>query len=685
MSELDLTQFLHTGSSTDADPRLEGLFDDGLPRTASVPNLDWLEVDEKEYRASEVLPKQNLDIVPELDALWSHEDRPAKIVPNDARPRMMLQVAEASSGPARYAMVVRTARLALLQSDDPGALKQALTSRFDADSIKGARDGLVAAYEERGLLGRYYVAASDFPSCLTNNGRDAEFVRRFAARAPYLLAKEACGGCVHAADGRCGVFQKKIVLDVPYGEGDADRVERVMAASGRRVTASAEASPRERIRKALAAPTSIDPVASTPKPIEHTARALRKVDPPKKVHLPVLATARAELVARETTFVPQSSEGKTASTADKVAFDKVAFEVSALLRREMLRGRGERELVASMKLSFSADDLNKTRASWGPLFREAGFLGSVYTTQESFDACQEGADFFAKHNPSIKAVVASEKCDGCAFNRMARCAVYGRPLVASAEALLTPTTVAEMARTYRRAGRLPAVLALPEDPAQALKTLYRAASPAVATRPVRASVERELHASAPKHVTAGLTKRDIVRTARRYLNEGLYGKDLGEALRRQFDPRDIVASQDDLRPFVAEQGLVGFHYVDPTVYDDYGKGCHEASRLHRSRLVPYVKAASSCETCVHQARKGHCSQMNKTLVLEPPYLDKVAQQRSVLASGKSTEVPLEQLMQGRSMVAEYGLQPMTIELDIPAAPGPEVKVALGRGHGAIKL
>ena len=33
-------------------------------------NLDWLDVDEADYREQDTLPKQNLDAVPELEAQW---------------------------------------------------------------------------------------------------------------------------------------------------------------------------------------------------------------------------------------------------------------------------------------------------------------------------------------------------------------------------------------------------------------------------------------------------------------------------------------------------------------------------------------------------------------------------------------------------------------------------------------
>ena len=102
------------------------------------------------------------------------------------------------------------------------------------------------------------------------------------------------------------------------------------------------------------------------------------------------------------------------------------------------------------------------------------------------------------------------------------------------------------------------------------------------------------------------------------------------------------------------------------VYDDYGKGCDKAASLHRSRGVPYIKNGSKCGSCVLQTRPGVCSKLNKPLVDDPPYVDKAAQQREVLASGKSTETDYSSIVNnGHSMMAEYQIQQkgMDFELD----------------------
>ena len=186
--------------------------------------------------------------------------------------------------------------------------------------------------------------------------------------------------------------------------------------------------------------------------------------------------------------------------------------------------------------------------------------------------------------------------------------------------------------------------------------------------------------------TSGLTKREVVRAARKYLNEGLYGEDLRVIMLSRFDPRDVTASQEELRPVLANQGFQGIAYIDPSVYADYGHGCEEAMRLYRSRGVKSVLACASCANCVSQTKPGHCSKLNKALVTSEALPDKTAFQKAIFATGKATETRCEDLVNnGHSVVFEHEMErhAMEIELDPPA---PVVKdVVIMFGQQGIKL
>lgn len=667
---------------------------DFIKEGSGVAKLDWLDVNESEYRDLDKLPKQNLDIAPDLQAAWSHEDRPtsAYLVPNTGAPRTMADMSQAHGPVSKHAaleQVLKVARFALMQSDDPKKIRHALASRFDLDTLREARESLIDVLKERGLLGRYYVAADDFQGCNQASKQVVAFARRYASDAKFVVAKSQCAGCVHNSGDACSVFQKKIVLEVPFTPELADAVERSQASKGKQLTASSE-DPRERIRAALlAGDVKIAGPVETPKPIVNPAHQLRANKAPGKVHLPVLGSEQQRIIEAEQAWSPNAATGKVAKSNTPI--EKKAFEVVTLLRREMLRGRGESELIQALKLSFSTEDLQSTRASWAPLFKEAGYFGTIYSTQTSFDDCTTGADFLAKHNPSIKAIVAGDKCNGCIYNKLARCMMYGRPLVANAEQSFTPEVVQNVIREHRLAGRLETGAEKVEwgsTPKEALKEIYRVASASTkpAEIPMRSYVEQAFRGANHGHVTATLTKRDIVKTASRYLNEGLYGTDLAQALRRSFDPRDIAATRNELKVILAEQGLQGIYFIDPTIYDDYAKTCDEGARLHRARLVPYVKMGTKCASCVHQPTPGRCSKYNKPLVIEPPYADKQAQQQEVLNSGTSTDIPLADIVNSnKSIVAQLGIQGMNGIADIELNPEPTKAASIEVELGGVKF
>jgi len=660
-------------------------------KEGSVPNLDWLTVDEKEYRELDTLPKQNLDMVPDLDNLWSHSDTPQAIVPNrEPGPKTLSELSQAHSSKLASdttQAVVKVARLALMQSTDMNKFRDSLVTRFDHQSLVAAREPLTQVLQERGLLGRVYLAAMDFPECHKGGNTLMTFVKKFATPAKFVVRKNACEGCVHGSSSTCAVFQKKLVVDVPYTQALADEVESYQSAQGKVIQASAGTlTYRDRVKSAFLAKDFDSTGLSAIKPTVDTARFLKPVEATAKVHLPVLATQAEKIQAATLEWSPEVSTGRTASLT-KLANDGIAFKVAQLLQREMLKGHSEASLLQALRVSFSLEDLKNTRASWEPLFKEAGLFGTVYATQEAFDSCSEGSEFLSKFNPTIKGIVESGKCPNCTHNKMAKCGIYGKPLVAQASDLYTPEVLRATVQEGRVAGKVgSASIESTGSIRQDLKNLYRKSSVGTSAPQFqkRANVEVALNGFTPKYITSGLTKRDVTRTASRYLNEGLYGSQLLEALQGRFDPRDIAASSEELKTVLAEQGLQGIHFVDPTVYSDYGKGCDEGARLHRANLVPYVKIGTKCDTCMSQSMVGKCSKYSKSLVVEPPYQDKVAQQAAILNSGKSTDLSLADLMiPNKSIVAEFALKTAT-EIEInPVKASVDVNIQLG--GASIKL
>lgn len=722
---------------------------DSFLKEGSVSNLDWLEVDPADYRKEDTLPKQNLDVVPDLEAMWAHEGEAAtQYVPNRAgAPRTMGDMGqEHGLLRASPSEIRKTARLALMQSDDPQRVKHALVSRYDNDSLQAARGVIAEVLAERGLLGRVYIAAEDFPSCHTGRSPAGQFAQRFAREAKYLLAKPRCSGCIHAhqttSGETCSVFHKEIQIEVPYTDALADEIEALQEAQGKALQATAQ-EPRERIRLAMLAPLREKHEPLLPRPKENVQRLMRPVEtvadyqkpldltPLKErlrgaihaallggrfqmaqaqaayrmvaaaatpdeidtlsqkiqgVSMPELAVYRGAGEQRlQQTASPQEVETQLISAANltrkrdeeaqRLLVAKKAAPVIALLKREMLKGRSEAELLQALKYAFAPPDLEATRPQWEPLFKEAGLFGVVYSTQGAFSECREGADFLAKHNPGVKVLVAGQKCAGCIYNKIARCLLYGKPLVATAAEAATPAMVEQVLADHKAAGRIApwdSRITWGNNPREALKSIHTAASYKGGPAEVQArdTLVKAFHGGQVEHTLRRDVRREITASAQRYMNEGLYGRQLLATLKSRYEPRDLVAAKADLQPILAEQGLQGIYFVDPSVYADYGKGCDEAARLHRTRGVPYLKLGSKCGTCVLNTGNGHCTKINKPLVANVPYpADKRELQREIMNSGTATETDPAQLVNnGRNMMAEFEIQARGMEIELDALP-----------------
>lgn len=634
-------------------------------KDGAIANLDWLDVDVAEYRKNiETLPKQNLDVIPDLEAAWMHKDENPGIyavpnvvpVPPFVGAGEIHTIGDMSQAHGRLRAkpeeILKTARLALMQSTDMHRFRQALVSRYDMDSLKAARDVIAKVVQERGLLGKFYIDAADFPNCHTGSLAAVKFTTRYAKAAKYVIAKPRCTGCVHAMQGptgadMCSVFHKEIQVDVPYSEALAAQVEALQKSQGKKIEASA-AAPKDRIRLAMLADGFIAPGPSPmPKPTENVVRLMKPVQ--AVVPIP----------------------------------NRKAQQIIATMRREMLKGHGVADVVETLKIAFNQQDLAETRAHWEPLFREGGLYGAVYSTQDSFDDCREGADFLAKHNPTVRAMVSGDKCSSCIYNKISRCMIYGKPLIKSANALYTPDVVDAVLLEGQTSGRLPPESKQAGDyglnPREQLKGMHRVASTRrlpVLQHNTRLDVVKAYHGASAEMGKPAVNP--VIAGMGRMLNEGLYGADLIRAAHLRFSKEAMLSAKDQLRPVIAEQGLQGVFYVDPTVYDDYGKGCKEAERLHRTRLIEYVKVGSKCNGCVHQNQPGYCSVLAKKLVVEPPYYDKAAQQKQILESGPSTEIRFDQLVNnGLSVMAEYEMQHrMAVEVDDERSIDP-VEIHLG--------
>jgi hypothetical protein len=188
-----------------------------------VSDLDWLDVDEDEYRATEALPKQNLDAVPELEAQWkdlTEADKyrlsPENREPANARTPFWSErsIPGEISGDDAVAIVEKFAKRHVQAGVSGPDVIQILKSNFDAEVLSMSKKAVRGVLSERGLLGSVYIDSELFEDCY--KGGPQKGLTANTRNAKYVLAKSQCGDCILNRKGRCSVFQKEIVLEVDY-------------------------------------------------------------------------------------------------------------------------------------------------------------------------------------------------------------------------------------------------------------------------------------------------------------------------------------------------------------------------------------------------------------------------------------------------------------------------------------
>jgi hypothetical protein len=98
------------------------------------------------------------------------------------------------------------------------------------------------------------------------------------------------------------------------------------------------------------------------------------------------------------------------------------------------------------------------------------------------------------------------------------------------------------------------------------------------------------------------------------MNDGNFGQDLSDILKYTYTSDKLAKAADSLRPILAEQGLMGVYYLDPSIY----ASCDEGANRLRAKGIKYVKAMKSCAGCIANDN-DFCAKYAKPVVTTVPY------------------------------------------------------------------
>lgn len=198
-----------------------------LKEASTINNLSWLQ---DVVQDLDRLPKsQDNRMIRELEEAWGLDRRTdgVHLIPNTERQFVQPEKRKLASADL-LGIMQKAIRRAHAGEPLPAILQEVvLEAGQDIARIKTA---LQLMAEDHPLLGRVYVQASAFPKC--HNGKLPSAVRKHAGQ--YVLKKDACSDCRHASKGRCGVFKKALVGEIPWDKAIEYYAPR-LAAEGRKV------------------------------------------------------------------------------------------------------------------------------------------------------------------------------------------------------------------------------------------------------------------------------------------------------------------------------------------------------------------------------------------------------------------------------------------------------------------
>jgi hypothetical protein len=123
-----------------------------------------------------------------------------------------------------------------------------------SEQLKGLPENVrKAVASDIGLNGKVYIRAEAYPKCDT--GKWAPSIQKTASSAQYIIQKSACAGCVRNNQGTCGVFQKRLVDQIPWDSAYKKYSSRLKTAGY--TLPEATNNPKETLKKAfISGPTS---------------------------------------------------------------------------------------------------------------------------------------------------------------------------------------------------------------------------------------------------------------------------------------------------------------------------------------------------------------------------------------------------------------------------------------------
>lgn len=613
---------------------------DSVLHNQSVSDLSWLAVDEATYRALETLPKQNLDIIPELTRALAVDpaDDIQKVIPLKPHTLVNQNPVQQAYDPIDYVNPIRNRVASYITSGLPSEdIKAKLQLEFPEDAIRAASSDIKAIVSERGLLGNVYIDSNFIKKCDQESNKERKNIVACSKRALYVIGKPQCNNCVKNVNGRCASLQKQIVEEVPYGPKLAAHYADYLSNS-RQATSldDVNISWKERIQYSF---LSMD--FKNPEGVKTVQT--REASKPLK---PSSADVNAFLSRKSVPTIHLSA-----------AYIKHA--------KRMMAGKNDVDIL----LASGQEDLVR-------LASEYGLLGHYYLDMDALGGCNHTEKFIKDNNLSPFYVVRREaNCSICKNLADGACArICQTSKISSRLPIIDRAAFLQVLNAKYEAGLISSGKMMAASARLASDLDYRSLTAQLFTYKEQEKPAQYKEASIKGHYISPASSQnrmvdpeEIRMFISHQMNTGLQGPSLAEAISNRYAASDLKGHAEMGRRFAAEEGLQGSYYLDPTAYRDYGHGCQEGALLFKNKSPRHIMASSHCTGCTMQTAPGWCSKYCKDLIRSVPKSVRNASKRSLpVIQTAAVENPVDKYELGTEVdVSPVNTKKSTISMSLP--------------------
>jgi len=517
---------------------------------SGVADLDWLNMDKDAYQQLDTLPKQNLDIQPDLAAMWDHSDKPqnvgvdthfyqagvsARDIKETAKDR---DLAAASKN-----NVVRFATELLLNGASPTVFVSKMKGHFAKEDLFLAKMELSKLSQEIGLLGRVYVSSEIYPHCYVGEGK--EIIQK-SKTAKLLLKKESCDGCVYNQNSNCAIYKKTLVARVNYTHGLVKEFQALHQCHGKTSSLKGK-TPRDQLQY-------LNLHASEKPSMPVHRESVKQLEP--KVSMDEALTQLRN----------RSERRVVAGVSNDRLYRNVALKMMTRKLSSELRAK-----IATV----SHTRLNILKAN-------EDLVGNVWVDLGAFDNCEVQAKaFLAKHAHGARFVTKTIRCGSCSHFHDHHCGLFDRDIVASGQDVpYSVNLTKDYIRDYLSSGRISEKVAATlikglasQKSKSVLAAMFRYQQPvkskiyegqvperkAVSETELVNYLREETRRSEEQRKAVDLSERTyepVLSTIRSAIAQGLNGPLVTSILREKFEPGFLRDAQPVIAKKLASEGLL---------------------------------------------------------------------------------------------------------------------------------